>query len=70
MKQDEKRIAKCKQQVYETLVRLSLCTMAELQSSCKMKDTELCLSLLHLIKEGKIRQERHRNTIYYRIVSK
>lgn len=37
----------------------------ELQAQCKVTSTELCLSIIQLLQEKKIRQERNVDGVYY-----
>lgn len=62
---DEKTIKSRSIKVYETLMRLMRCTFDELQAHCHLKNIDLCLSIAHLMKEKKIRQERDADKVYY-----
>lgn len=56
------------EKVYSVLLSLFESTFKELQQMCKIKDTDLCFSLMYLIKENKIAQKRKDNNIYYHIM--
>ncbi len=51
--------------VYKAISRVLRCTFRELQAQCKLSTTELCLSIILLLQEKKIRQERCADGIYY-----
>lgn len=40
-------------------------TFNELQKICQLGNTELCLALVQLIQENKIKQDRNEQGIYY-----
>ncbi len=51
--------------VYELLCRSTRCTFNELQKSCNLSNTDLCLALANLLRDNRIKQNRDAEEIYY-----
>lgn len=53
------------EQVYQKIVQLSRCKFSDLQFSCKLESTKLCMALIYLLQRKRIRQEWSNEGIYY-----
>ena len=62
---DKSVIQSCSMRVYKAISCALRCTFMELQAQCKVTSTELCLSIIQLLQEKKIRQERNADGVYY-----
>lgn len=51
--------------VYASMYQMVYYTFNELQKICQLGNTELCLALVQLIQEKKIKQGRNKQGIYY-----
>ena len=51
--------------VYACMYQMVHYTFNELQKICQLGNTELCLALVQLIQENKIKQDRNEHGIYY-----
>lgn len=51
--------------VYACMYQMVHYTFNELQKICQLGNTELCLALVQLIQENKIKQDRNEQGIYY-----
>lgn len=51
--------------VYANMYQMVHYTFNELQKICHLGNTELCLALIQLMQENKIRQNRNEQGIYY-----
>ncbi len=51
--------------VYANMYQMVYYTFNELQKICQLGNTELCLALVQLIQEKKIKQGRNKQGIYY-----
>lgn len=64
---DKKLIEQYGKTVYTALWGEKECTLQELQSLCKIKNTDLCFTLLHLLKEKKVESVFNDGRVTYRI---
>ena len=51
--------------VYACMYQMVHYTFNELQKICQLGNTELCLALVQLMQENKIKQDRNEQGIYY-----
>lgn len=65
---DKKLIEQYGKTVYSVLVGKKECTLLELQSLCKFKNTDLCFTLLHLLKEKKVESVFNDGRVTYRVL--
>lgn len=56
--------------VYEEIVRSHRSKFTELCLACKLESNELCTALLHLIQQGKVRQDWNTDGVFYRVTEK
>ncbi len=62
---NEEEIKQDSEQVIQMIRLHPNCKFSELQSLCGLKNTSLCMALIHLLRHNRIRQEWSKDGIYY-----
>lgn len=65
MKTTDKNIQQACLRVYHVIMESGRCRFSELQTSCQLTGHDLCIALIHLLCQNRIKRELRGNGVFY-----